>query len=198
MSDSLPDGDSPALAVVELSSIARAFLVADAMIKRAPALLWRTHTISPGHFLIFLTGGVAEVDESCRAGLLDAAPHIVDHVFLPRPEPQILAFMRKPAEGALIDALGIIETRNCVAAIRGADAALKVAAVTLVHLHLGQGIGGKGVFAFTGELPDVQAALEEGVYAAREELVLAREEIPAPHGGMTLSMLGLGSRSPDY
>ena len=198
MSDLAPPTGGPALAVVELSSIARAFPVTDAMVKRAPARLWRTSALSPGKFLIILTGGVAEVDESYRAGLEVAGHFAIDHVFLPNADPQIVATLRKPPTGLVVDALGIIETHHCAATIRGADAALKAAEVTLAHLHLGQGIGGKGVFAFSGELHDVQAALEEGVWAAQEEFVLTREEIAAPHGGMTLSMLAMGSSAPDY
>ena len=186
------------MAVVELSSIARAFTVVDAMVKRAPCKVWRTTPISPGKFLIVLTGGVAEVDESYRAGLDAAESFIVDHVFLPNAEPQIARVMLARPRNPVIDAVGIIETDTCASIVRGADAALKVAEVRLVHLHLGQGIGGKGVMAFCGELYDVQAALEEGVHAAREGHIITSEEIAAPHGGMTLEMLGLGSVSPDY
>ena len=58
----------PALAVVELSSIARGHRVADAMLKRAPVRLMRADAISPGKFLVLVEGDVAAVDESFRVG----------------------------------------------------------------------------------------------------------------------------------
>ena len=198
MSEKASPNDGPAVAVVELSSIARAFPVTDAMVKRAPSMLWRTHTISPGRFLIILKGGVAEVEESLLAGIDAGDTFVIDHVFLPNAEPQILSCLMSPPKGLVAEALGIIETTHCAAAVRSADAALKGAEVRLAHIHLGQGIGGKGIYAFTGALHDVQAALAEGFSAAGEGFVLTCEEIPAPHGAMTLSMLGMGSASPDY
>lgn len=189
---------SDALAVLELSSIARAFPVTDAMVKRADCELWRVGPISPGKFLIILRGGVAEVDESYRAGLDAAGEMLVDQVFLPQVDPQVPAVIRAAPSGLLVDALGVVETSSCASAVRGADAAVKAAEIELVHLHLGRGIGGKAVFAFCGALHDVQAGLEAAVDGVGGEFLVTREEIPAPHGAMTLKMLGLGSEAPDY
>ncbi len=188
----------PALAVVELSSLARAYRVTDAMMKRAPAHLWRTSMLSSGKFLIVLTGGVAEVEESYEAGLRIADDVVLDRVFLPQVDPQVLARLAQSAPDQKVDALGIIECRTCASAVRGADAAVKMAEVGLVQLHLGQGIGGKGIYAFAGELFNVQAALEASQWAVGKDFLLMSEEIPAPHGDMTLSMLGLPSLSPVY
>ena len=188
----------PALAVVELASIARAYPVTDAMVKQAPSRLWRVGTISPGKFLIMLTGGVAEVDESYHAGLHVAADQLVDHVLLPQVHAQVRAVIDAPPVELEIDALGIVETTTCAATIRAADAAVKAADVVMVHMQLGRGIGGKAVFAFSGELYDVQAGLAAAMSAAGDDYLLVREEIPAPHGAMTLRMLGMASLAPDY
>jgi microcompartment protein CcmL/EutN len=68
----------PALAVIELSSIARGHRVADAMLKRAPVGLMRADAVSPGKFLV-VEGDVAAVDESFTSGptehrAVDAVP----------------------------------------------------------------------------------------------------------------------------
>ncbi len=189
---------SEALAVVELASIARAFPVTDAMIKRAQCDLWRVGPISPGKFLIILRGGVAEVDESYRAGLDVAGDMLVDYVFLPQVDPSVPAVMRAAPAGIVVGALGIVETSSCAATVRAADCAVKAAEVELVHMQLGRGIGGKAVFAFSGALHDVQAGLEAAIDAVGEGFLVTAEQIAAPHGAMTLKMLGLGSEAPDY
>lgn len=187
-----------ALALVELTSIARAFVVADAMMKRAPSTLWFAGPMSQGRFLIALTGGLAEVDESYRAGLALGGGFLLDHVLLPQVDRQIVTFISGKAHLPEVGALGIVETNTVSATIRGADAALKATEARLVHLMMGRGIDGKGVFAFTGELHDVQASLLESLYACGESRVVNTEEIAAPHGAMTLRMLGLGSQGPYY
>jgi microcompartment protein CcmL/EutN len=190
--------DPEALAVVELASFARAFSVSDAMVKRADSHLWRVGPISPGKFLIILRGGVAEVGESYEAGLAVAGDMLVDSVFLPQVHPQVPSVIEAAPAGCKVDALAIVETTSCAAAIRAADAAVKAVDVSLVHMLLGRGIGGKAVFAFAAPLHDVQAGIEAARDAALDEFLVTIEEIPAPHGAMTLKMLGMGSDAPDY
>lgn len=198
MSDAGPQAAGPALAVVEIASIARAYRVTDAIVKRAPSRLWQAYPISRGFFLVFIRGGVAEVSESYEAALEASEGVLVDSVLLPYAHDDLLATLDQRPELPKVDSLGVLETRTCVSSVRAADAAVKAAEVRLVHMQLGRGIGGKGVFAFTGELHDVQAALEAAVFAAKAEHLIATEEIPAPHGAMTLEMLGLASLAPQY
>ena len=53
--------DPPAIALVELDSIARALPTGDAMVKRAEVQVLEAHPFSSGHYLILITGGEAEV-----------------------------------------------------------------------------------------------------------------------------------------
>ena len=53
------------------------------MVKRADVSVLLAEPISPGKYLILITGGEAEVDESWRAGLADGADAVVDSLFLP-------------------------------------------------------------------------------------------------------------------
>lgn len=172
----------PALALVEVSSIARGHVVADAMLKRAPVNLVDCRAVSPGKFLVLVDGQVAAVDEAFRAGLAAAEGHVVDKLFLPQAHEQIPEAVRGGArKGAGADALGIVETLSVASAILGADAACKAAAVRIVEMQLGRGIGGKAFFTVMGPLPEVEAAVEAATGVCARELVHATEIIPRPH-----------------
>lgn len=172
----------PALAVVELSSIARGHRVADAMCKRAPVRLLRADPVSPGKFVILIEGDVAAVDESFRVGTDVAADRIVDKLFLPQPHGTLwpaLAGSANAAEG--VESLGIVETTTIAATVRAADAAAKAARVRITEMQLGRGIGGKAFFTVTGPLGEVEAAVDAAVGAIDGALVHTTEIIPAPH-----------------
>ena len=61
-------GRGPALGVLELSSVARGVVTADAALKRAPSVLVSSRAVSGGKHLVIVEGGVAEVEESMAAG----------------------------------------------------------------------------------------------------------------------------------
>ena len=143
-------------------------------------------------------GQFTRLEEFFKDEVVVGGDKVLDQVFLAQVDRQITRFIRGAVSSPEIVALGVVETDTVSATIRGADAALKAAETRLVALMLGRGIAGKGVFAFSGELHDVQASLEESLYACRAEHVLNTEEIAAPHAGMTLRMLGLGSQGPFY
>ncbi|WP_320173297.1 BMC domain-containing protein [Maridesulfovibrio sp.] len=62
-----------------------------------------------------------------------------------------------------MDALGFIETKGLLAAIEGADAMLKAAAVTLLEKNISG--GGLVTISVTGEVSAVQASVEAGTAA---------------------------------
>jgi microcompartment protein CcmL/EutN len=174
----------PALALIEVASIARGHRVADAMVKRAPVELLRCDPVSPGKFLVLIEGEVASVDEAYRAGLEVAGDRTLDKLFLPQAHEQLGGALRGEArsgEAASVDALGIIETTTVAATILAADAAAKGAVVRLIEMQLARGIGGKAYFTLTGALAEVEAAVEAGVGVIEAALVVATEIIAAPH-----------------
>jgi microcompartment protein CcmL/EutN len=171
-----------AIALIEVASIARGHRVADAMLKRAPVTLLRADFVSPGKFLVLVEGEVAAVEEAFHEGLAIAAERAVDKLFLPQPHDQIAPAVRGEAsarEGTA--SLGVVETTTVAATIVAADAATKAAAVRLSEMRLGRGIGGKAFFTVTGELADVEAAVEAATGAVDGQLVFGTEIIPAPH-----------------
>jgi len=172
----------PALAVVELASIARGHRVADAMLKRAPVRLMRAEPVSPGKFLVLVEGDVAAVDESFRVGTDVAADRTVDKLFLPQPHAALwpaLAGGANATEG--VESLGVVETTTVAATILGADAAAKAARVRITEMQLARGIGGKAFFTVTGPLAEVEAAVEAAIGALDAARVHTTEIIPAPH-----------------
>jgi microcompartment protein CcmL/EutN len=172
----------PALALLELASIARGHRVADAMVKRAPVALLRCEPVSPGKFLVLVDGDVASVDEAFRAGLEAAGDATLDKLFLPQAHAQLAGALRGEARaGQGVDALGVIETTTVAATILAADAAAKAAVVRVIEMQLARGLGGKAYFVVTGALAQVEAAVEAGVGVIAAATLLATEIIAAPH-----------------
>ena len=66
-------------------------------------------------------------------------------------------------------------------ALAAYDAAVKAADVTLFRIHVAMAIGGKGFLMLTGEVSDVEAAIEAGAREiARRGLLVGKVVIPRP------------------
>jgi len=171
----------PALSVVEVGSIARGVVVADAIVKRATVRLLRSDPVTPGKLVIVMAGQVAEVEESLEAAREVAGVEELDVLLLPHAHPAIVPALdgieREPTDGAL----GVLELSTVAATLRAADAALKEAETRLVALHLARGIGGKGYVVLQGEQHDVEASLDAGEGAVDHAHRVGRELIARPH-----------------
>lgn len=169
----------PALLLLELDSIALGIRVGDAMAKRAAVPTLHTGTVHPGRYLVLAGGPVGEVEESRTAGLEAAGEGVLDVLFLPAVHPEVVAALTGTREPMVGDALGIVETATVATVLAAADAALKAAQVTLMELRLADGLGGKGYALFSGELTDLEAALEAAEAApGRPGNLIATEIIP--------------------
>ena len=179
---------SDALALLEVASLARGIVVADAVAKRAPVELLECSAVSPGKYLVLFAGNVAEVDESSAAGIAAAADLLLDKLLLPRAHDQLLPAIRAGPRGfahdARSDPAGIVELVSVAAALRAADAACKAAAVRLQFLHLARGIGGKAWFVLRGDLHSVEAAVLAATQAAGDGLLAGAEIVAAPHSDL--------------
>jgi microcompartment protein CcmL/EutN len=150
----------PAIALIELGSIAAGTYAADRMVKRSPVELLHAGTVQPGKFLILVGGGTAEVEESYREGLMAAPNDIVDDVFLPHVDRQVVEALEGARAFNGYESLVVLETTTIAAIIRATDAAVKGAQVLLAELRLGSGLGGRGLAILTGQRTDVEAAAE--------------------------------------
>jgi microcompartment protein CcmL/EutN len=179
--------EHPALALVEIQSIARGVVAADAAAKKAPIELVECAAVSPGKYLLLFAGGVAEVEESLRAAKAAAGDALLDTLFLPQADAQLIPAIRAGAGGNARVAIaragesaGVLELLTVAAALRSADAACKAATVELQLLQLARGIGGKAWFVLRGLLTDVEAAMLAAQGAAGAGHVAGAEIIAAP------------------
>jgi microcompartment protein CcmL/EutN len=170
-----------ALALIEVSSIARGHVVADVMCKRAPVELVLARAISPGKHVTLIVGDVADVQEAVRAGVDRADDTYVDRLELAQVAAPLVDALRGHAATPDDRSLGIVETWSVAAALLAADAACKAAEVTLIALRLGDGIGGKAYFVLQGEQADVEAALTAAETITPSALLAGRELIARPH-----------------
>ena len=186
----LPDDKSsiiePALALLEFSSIAAGIESADAMVKRAAVDVVQAGTVQPGNLLVLLGGPVAEVEEALKAGLTVAEDALTGHIFLPAVAPAVVRALVGQRDARALElvstALGIVETRTVPAAIHAADAGVKGADVTLMELRLADGLGGKGLVFFTGDVADVEAALDITSTTLSDDQKVRQVVIPQIHG----------------
>ena len=181
----------PALGIIELTSIARGVLVADAMVKKAPVRILQSHPISPGKHIIVIAGEVAEVDESMQAGLAVAGATLVDRLFLPQAHAQLgpLVAGQATLRSEPLEAVAVFETYSVASTVLAADAAAKAAEVTLLDMRLGQGLGGKGFFTMTGDLESIQAAADAGRAAIENGLLVGIEIIARPHEDLSRKLM---------
>ncbi|MGK7346131.1 MAG: BMC domain-containing protein [Candidatus Nitrospinota bacterium M3_3B_026] len=182
--------NEPAVALIELRSIARGVKTADEMVKKAPVRLMEARTVCPGKYIIVVAGEVGPVEEAYRAGAAHAGEMIVDDMFLPNAHEQLIPAMEACVEVGGIESLAIIEVFSVASVILSADAAAKAAEVTLIELRMANGLGGKSFYTMTGELHEIEAAAEAGVAIIAEQgTLLCHEIIPNPHQDINLKLL---------
>jgi microcompartment protein CcmL/EutN len=171
------DARGPALGVLEIGQIARGVVVADAALKRAPALLVHSRAVSGGKHLVILEGGVAEVEEAMAAGKRAAAEHLVAWVELQQAHDQVWPMLGAPVAppdwnaDPSAEAVAIVETRTVCAAIAAADAACKAAAVDVRDVRFAVDLAGKAYFTLTGDLDAIQASAAAADAAAGDHRV---------------------------
>ena len=175
----------PALGVLEVGTIARGVVSADAGLKRSPAILLHSRAVSGGKHLVFFEGGVAEVEEAMFAAKLAAGDQLLDRVELAAADDQVWPMLGAPvtpvdwSADADAEAVVIIETRTVCAAIAAADAACKVASVMVRDTRFAIDLAGKAFFTLTGSLDSIEAAALAARDAANDRLV-ALEVIAQP------------------
>ena len=169
-----------ALALIEVSSIARGLVVSDACLKKAAVRLLASRPISPGRYITLFWGTVAEVQESYDEGVRIAGDTLVDKLFLPGAHNALLESLTEVGKLPAVLSLGIVETFTVAATLLSADAACKAAEIRLLEVRLATGMGGKSYYMVTGELHDVEAATEAGASLLAPSQLLRVEIIPRP------------------
>jgi microcompartment protein CcmL/EutN len=128
---------------------------------------------------------VAEVRAAFAKGLDAASDVLLDSLFIPQLHEMVIPALQSQGPAVDHDALGVIETLTAAATIVAADRAAKTAEVTLRHIRLANGLGGKGYVFLSGDVSNVQAAVEAGRAEAQQKGLLVRSVvIPRLHAQM--------------
>ena len=117
--------ERPALAAIELSSIARGIVVLDQMAKRAEPTIVAARTLSPGRYLIMISGLVAEVEEAMDAANSCAEDERVDHVIIRDPQSDLRKALACELNTALEESLAIVELTCLSSTLLALDRTLK-------------------------------------------------------------------------
>ena len=89
-----------------------------------------------------------------------------------------------------VQAIGIMESFSLATMIICADQILKAAELQAIELRLGNGLGGKAYFTYTGDVAAVKAGTDAGEAIAQEKGLLVNSEvIPSPPELLVPSLL---------
>jgi microcompartment protein CcmL/EutN len=169
------------IGMIELSSIARGYETADAMLKAAAVELVMGRTICSGKYIAMIAGDVAAVESSVAVGLEVAKESAIDDLIIANVHPSIFPAMSVTNSPSRKGAMGIVEAFSVASLILGADAAAKAAAIELVDMRLAMALGGKAYVSFTGDVAAVQAAVDAASHPIAERgMLVNRVVIAAP------------------
>lgn len=161
-----------AVGFLETTSLAKGVEATDAMVKMASVKLVKTSVVARGKLVIFISGAQGEVESAMRAGREVLGKTLVDEVLIRNVHNQVVAALDKRVPVEVLGAVGLIETKEAVAAVLAADAAAKAANVHLIEVKTVVG-GGKGYLSLCGEVGDVRTAIAAGIGAIKKELIVS-------------------------
>jgi microcompartment protein CcmL/EutN len=178
------------IGLIELSSVASGFLVADKMLKTADVELLLSRTICSGKYIVLIGGDVAEVTSSVENGIISGDAAIIDSFIIPNVHPQVFDALKAITKVDKLEALGIIEAFSVSSLIEAADAAVKSASVNLIEIRLAMALGGKAFVTLTGEVEAVTAAIEAGsAIVSKKGLLVNSVIIPSPRPELLNEMI---------
>jgi microcompartment protein CcmL/EutN len=170
------------IGLIELSSIAAGFAVADAMLKAGEVRILLSRSICSGKYMVLIGGEIASVGSALAAGKEAANGCLIDSVLIPNIHPDVFTAMGRTQTPQPDGALGIFESFNVATLILGADAAAKAANVKLLEVRLAMAMGGKAFCTLTGDVASVQAAVTAGSQLIADEgLLVNAVVISKPH-----------------
>jgi len=180
---------SNAIGMVEFTSIARGIYVADQMVKISDVEIVTATSACPGKYIAIVHGDVGAVQDSVGIGERLAGEYLVDSIIIPNVSKAVFPAITGTTMPERIQALGIMESFSLATMVIAADAVLKSANLEPLELRLGNGLGGKAFFTFTGDVAAVQTGVESGRAIAEEKGLLVNAEIIASPSERLLSSL---------
>jgi len=173
----------PAVAILEFRSISTGIQTTDAMLKKSPISFIKSGTITRGRYLTVIGGTTASVDEAFEEGLFWGANDVLDRVFLPDVHPDVFNAMFGKRGQSKDASLLILETASVAGNIRAAEAVLKGTPVEIIELRMADdGLSGKGLSIFAGELHDVEEAIAlASAFMERADVEYTHRILTSPH-----------------
>lgn len=150
------------LGLIELSSVAAGFLVADTMLKAGNVRLVLSRSICSGKYMVMIAGQPAAVQSAVAAGAEAANGCLIDQFVITNVHPDVVTALGRSSPPQLNGALGVLESFNVGTLLEAADVAAKAANVTLMEVRLAMALGGKAFVTMTGDVANVQAAVDAG------------------------------------
>lgn len=176
--------------LIELTSVAAGFLVADTMLKAGNVRLLLSRSICSGKFMVLIGGETAAVASAVEAGAEAAAGCLIDHFVCPNVHPDVTVALGRTQVPEPNGALGILEAFSVASLIQAADAAAKAAAVQLLEIRLAMALGGKAFVTMTGDVGSVQAAVAAGrAVIAEAGMLVNAVVISRPHPDVYREMI---------
>ncbi len=170
------------IGLIELSSVASGFEVADTMLKAGNVRLLLSRSICSGKHMVLIGGETAAVQSAVEAGAEAADGCLISRFVVPNIHPDVLTALGRSHPVEPTGALGILESFNVATLIEAADAAAKAANVTLLEIRLAMALGGKAFCSLTGDVGSVQSAIAAGRRVISEAGVLVNAVvISRPH-----------------
>lgn len=150
------------IGLIELSSIAAGFAVADAMLKAGNVRLLLSRSICSGKYMVLVGGETAAIQAAVEAGAEAAGGCLIDSLIVPNLHQDVFVAIGRTQPVEPNGALGILESFNVATLIQAADAVAKSASVQLLEVRLAMALGGKAFCTMTGDVASVQAAVAAG------------------------------------
>jgi microcompartment protein CcmL/EutN len=170
------------IGLLELTSIAAGFMVADTMLKAGNVHLILSRTICSGKYMVLIGGETAAVESAVAAGAEAANGCLIATAVAANLHPDVFTALGRTQPVQPTGALGIIESFNVATLIEAADAVAKSADVTLLEIRLAMALGGKAFCTLTGNVSDVQTAVAAGKRVISEAGVLVNAVVLSrPH-----------------
>ena len=168
--------------MIELSSVAAGFQVADTMLKAGNVRLYLSRSICSGKFMVLIAGDASAVESAVAAGSEAANGCLIDSFVVASIHPDVLTALGRTQVTPPDGALGVIESFNVATLLQAADAAAKRATVQLLEIRLAMALGGKAFVTMTGDVASVQAAVDAGRKVIADAGMLVNAVVlPRPH-----------------
>ncbi|MFA7565857.1 MAG: BMC domain-containing protein [Alkalispirochaeta sp.] len=185
--------DIEILGMIEFSDTASAVSALDTMVKAAPIEVLRILQVNPGKTVLFIGGDVASVELALQAGerVGDGKPvdqgssssTLIGTTFLPNVHPSVSAALRgRSVDSRDVSSLGVVDGSSITGIVFAADAAAKDADVVVMELRMGDSMGGRASMRLTGELYELESAMEVAKsYLVERGQLISAVVIANPH-----------------